>query len=137
MNWILGVIAITTLLGLGWGWFYFIKGHVLPPATEIREISISYNENIGDLLPDDYDSKEFVLKSAEEIIRVLEKLEGVPISRVPLINGENMVQGPNWILNIYFENGEFRFICVDKEYVSGNIFKNSELYQYLKGHYSS
>ncbi len=136
MNWIFGIVAATVLLGLGWGWFYFIKGHALPPATEVSEISISYNENIGDLLPDDYDSKEFVLKSADEISRVLQYLEGVPISRLPLIDSENMDEGPNWILNIYFKNGEFRFVSVDKKYVSGNASKNSELYQYLRGHYT-
>lgn len=136
MNWILGIIATTVLFGLGWGWFYFIKGHALPPATDIREISISYSENIGDLLPDDYDPKEFVLKNVEEISQVLENLEGIPISRIPLIDSENMDEGPNWILNIYFENGEFRFISVDKKHVSGSVIKNSELYQHLKDHYT-
>lgn len=136
MNWIFGFIATTILLGLGWGWFYFLKGHALPPATEIREIAISYNENIGDLLPDDYDSKEFVLKDVEEISRVLENLGGIPISRIPLIDSESTDEGPNWILNIYFENGEFRFISVDRKHVSGNVIKNSALYQYLKDHYT-
>lgn len=136
MNWIFGIVATSSILGFGWAWFYFIKGHALPPATEIREISISYNENIGDLLPDDYDSKEFVLKNVDEISRMLENLEGFPISRLPLIDSENMDEGPNWILNVYFENGEFRFISVDKNHVSGIVFKNSELYQYLKGHYT-
>ena len=136
MNWILGIIATAILLGLGWGWFYFIKGHALPPASEIREISISYSENIGDLLPDDYDPKEFVLTNAEEISRVLEHLEDLPISRVPLIDSESTDDGPNWILNIYFENGDFRFISVDKKHISGSAIKNSELYQYLKGQYT-
>ena len=136
MSWILGVLATTILLGLGWGWFYFIKGHPLPPAGEIREISIVYNENIGDLLPDDYDPKEFVLKNADEISRVLEHLEGVLISRVPLIDSDDTDDGPNWILNIYFEDGEFRFITVDKEHVSGELIKNSALYQYLRDHYT-
>jgi len=136
MNWILGIIATTVLLGLGWGWYHFIKGHALPPAAEIREISIYYSENIGDLLPDDYEPKEFVLKNVEEISRVLENLEGVPISPLPLIDSDNMDEGPNWILNIYFENGEFIFVSVDKKHVSGIVIKNSELYQYLKGHYT-
>ncbi|MDJ0701578.1 MAG: hypothetical protein QNJ07_17160 [Woeseiaceae bacterium] len=136
MNWIFGVIATAIFLGVGWGWFYFLKGHALPPATEIREISIVYSENIGDLLPDDYDPKEFVLKNVEEISRVLENLEGIPISRIPLIDSDNTDDGPNWILNIYYENGEFRFVTVDKEHVSGQVIKNSELYQYLKGHYT-
>jgi hypothetical protein len=136
MNWILGVLATTIILGLGWGWFYFIKGHALPPATDIREISIVYSENIGDLLPDDYDSKEFVLKNVDEISLVLEHLEGVPISRVPLIDSDDTDEGPNWILNIYFKNGELRFITVDKEHVSGDVMKNSALYQYLRNHYT-
>ena len=136
MSWILGVLASTILLGLGWGWFYFIKGHPLPPAADIREISIVYSENIGDLLPDDYDSKEFVLKNVDEISRVLEHLEGVPISRVPLIDSDDTDEGPNWILNIYFEDGGFRFITVDKEHVSGDVIKNSAIYQYLRNHYT-
>ena len=136
MNWILGIIATTILLGLGWGWFFFIKGHALPSESEIREITIIYSENIGDLLPDDYDPKEFVLRSAEEISRLLEHLEGVPISRIPLIDSESTDEGPNWILNIFFENGDFRFVSVDKKHVAGSAIKNSELYQYLKGHYT-
>ncbi len=136
MNWILGVVATTIIFGLGWAWFHFIKGHTLPPASEIREISISFNESIGDLLPDDYDSKEFVLTNAGEISRVLEHLEGVPVSRIPLIDSDSTDEGPNWILNIYFENGDFRFVTVDKKHVSGSTIKNSGLYQYLKAHYT-
>ncbi len=136
MNWILGIIATAILLGLGWGWLYFIKGHALPPASEIREISIYYSENIGDLLPDNYEPKEFVLTNAEEIRRILEKLEGIPISRNPLIDSDKVDEGPNWILNIYFEDGQFRFVSVDKQHVSGINSKNSELYQYLKRHYT-
>jgi hypothetical protein len=136
MNWILGIIAATVLFGLGWGWFHFIKGQALPPASDVREIVIYYSENIGDLLPDDYDPKEFVLKNVEEIGPVLKNLEGIPISRVPLIDSENMDEGPNWILSIYFENGDFRFITVDKKHVSGSVTKNSMLYQYLKDHYA-
>lgn len=136
MNWIVGALAMAILLGLGWAWFYFIKGHALPPASEIREISIYYSENIGDLLPDDNDPKEFVLTNAEEIRRILGKLEGMPISRISLVDGDKVDEGPNWILNIHFKNGQFRFIDVDKNHVSGNDSKNSGLYQYLKGHYT-
>ncbi len=136
MNSILGIVAAMIALGLGWAWFHFIKGHALPPAREIREVVISFNENIGDLLPDDYESKEFALSSAEEISRILEHLDGVPVSRIPLIDSDSTDEGPNWILNICFENGDFRFVTVDKMHVSGSAIKNSKLYQYLKDHYT-
>ena len=118
------------------GWFYFIKGHAMPPASEVREISICYSENVGDLLPDDHEPKEFELTNAEEIRRIVGKLEGIPISRMPLVDGDKVDQGPNWILNIYFQDRQFRFVGVDKKHVSGRDSKNSELYQYLKSHYT-
>lgn len=136
MGWILGVLATTILLGLGWGWFHFIKGRPLPPAADIHEISIIYSENTGDLLPADYEPKEFVLKNVDEISRVLEHLGGVPISRVPLMDSDDTDEGPNWILNIYFEDGGFRFITVDKMHVAGEIIRDSALYQYLRNHYN-
>ncbi|MCH9693779.1 MAG: hypothetical protein K0U72_04645 [Gammaproteobacteria bacterium] len=136
MSWIFGIITASVLLGIGWGWFYFIRGQTLPPASDVREIAIYYSENIGDLLPDEYQPKEFVLKNAEEIGQVIKRLEGILISRVPLMDSDDMDEGPNWILNIYFENGGFRFITVDKKHVSGSVNKNSMLYQYLNDHYT-
>ena len=136
MGWILGVLGTTVLLGLGWGWFHFIKGQPLPPAADIREITIVYSETIGDLLPDDYESKEFVLRDVDEISRVLKHLEGVPIGRVPMIDSDDMDEGPNWILNIHFKDGGFRFITVDKKHVSGDVTIDSALYQYLRNHYT-
>ena len=136
MNSILWVVATIVVLGLVWAWFHFIKAHALPPASEVREIAISFNENIGDLLPDDYESKEFELTTHEEISRVLEHLQGIPVSQIPLIDSDTMDEGPNWILNIYFKDGGFRFVTVDKEHVSGSAIKNSKLYQYLRDHYT-
>ena len=108
----------------------------MPPAADIREISIVYNENIGDLLPDDYEPKEFVLKNVDEMSRLLEHLEGVLISRIPLVDSDDTDDGPNWILNLYFKGGEFRFITVDREHVSGDAIENSALYQHLNKHYT-
>jgi hypothetical protein len=136
MNFVGGVISVLAFVLIGSGWFYFIKGHPLSAAIEIREISISYSENIGDLLPDDYDPKEFTLRKPDEINRILEILGDVPISRMPLIDSNEIDEGPGWMLNVYFENGDYRYISIDKNHVSGKIIKNSKIFRFLNDNYT-
>ena len=108
----------------------------MPPASEVREITIFYSENAEELLPDDYEPKEFMLKTAEEIRPIIEKLEGIPISRIPLVDGDDADEGPNWILNLHFRNRQFRFLTVDRKQVSGNAIDSSEIFRYLREHFT-
>ena len=120
-------VVITVLVIVGAIWFLFFTNKPLKSSEEIEKMVIFYNEKQADLLPDEYEQKEFILTSREEIQKLGDLLLGLPLPRQPLFDGEKMDEGENWLINIYFAK-EHRYIYVDK-----NI--NASLYGYLKEHY--
>jgi len=99
----------------------------LKSSEQIDKMVIFYNEKQADLLPDEYEQKKFRLTGKEEIQKLGDLLLGLPLPRQPLFDSENMDEGENWLINIYFAK-EHRYIYVDK-----NI--NASLYGYLRTHY--
>ncbi len=87
-------------------------------------------------MPDDYEPKNFDITSENEIEVILDLIGNFPVSRVPLIKSDDTDNGPNWIINIYFKNGDFRFIPVDKTQILGKTIKSSQLYEYLRKKYT-
>jgi len=119
------VVIILTLVGLSW--FLFFSTKPLKSSSQIDKIVIFYNEKLADLLPDNYEKKEFRLTDKKEIQTLGDLLLGFPLAREPLFDSENMDDGENWLLNIYFDTNH-RYLYVDK-----NI--NSSLYEYLNENY--
>jgi len=111
------VVIILTLVGLTWFLFFSIKP--LKSASKIDKIVIFYNDN--------YEKKKFRLTERKEIQTLGDLLLDFPLARQPLFDSENMDDGENWLLNIYFDTNH-RYLYVDK-----NI--NSSLYEYLNENY--
>ena len=120
-------VVITVLVIVGAIWFLFFTNKPLKSSEEIEKMVIFYNEKQADLLPDEYEQKEFILTSREDIQKLGDLLLRLPLARQPLFDVEKMDEGENWLINIYFAK-EHRYIYVDK-----NI--NASLYGYLRTHY--
>ena len=120
-------VVITVLVIVGTIWFLFFTNKPLKSSEEIDKIVIFYNEKEAHLLPDEYEQKEFILTNKEDIQKLGDLLLGLPLAPQPLFDGENMDEGENWLINIYFAK-EHRYIYVDK-----NI--NASLYGYFRTHY--
>lgn len=120
-------VVLIVLAILGAIWFLFFTNKPLKSSEEIDKMVIFYNEKQADLLPDVYEQKKFRLTGKEEIQKLGDLLLGLPLPRQPLFDSENMDEGENWLINIYFAK-EHRYIYVDK-----NI--NASLYGYLRTHY--
>lgn len=120
-------VVLIVLAILGAIWFLFFTNKPLKSSEEIDKMVIFYNEKQADLLPDEYEQKKFRLTGKEEIQKLGDLLLGLPLPRQPLFDSENMDEGENWLINIYFAK-EHRYIYVDK-----NI--NASLYGYLRTHY--
>ena len=136
MKLILLLLSVLALLVAISAWFVLFKGKELPPINQIENIHIYYSEAIGDLLPDDYEPKEFKITDRKELEVILGLIGDAPISRVPLINSDVMDDGQNWMINVYFKDGGFRYIPVDKKQILGVASKESALYAYLKNNYT-
>ena len=114
---ILIILILITLAGLTW--FLFFSAKPLKSSSEIDKIVIFYNEQ--------NDSKEFRLTEKKEIQELGDLLLDLPLTRQPLFDSDNMDEGENWLINIYFDRNH-RYLYVDK-----NI--NSSLYEYLNANY--
>ncbi len=130
------LILVAGLFGLTLIGWHFLKAEDIPPAKAISEIIIVYNAKIGDLLPDDHDSHEFKITDQNEIEAIHALVGNQKITKQPIIDSKIMDTGQNWIINIYFGNGGYRYIYVDKKQISGNPHSNSKLYIHLKENYT-
>ena len=131
-----GFIFAVFIFSALWGLNYFFRGAPLPSASAISKISIGYSDNTGELLPDDHEPKKYDVTDSLHLEKILEAIGDQLIAPMPLINSDDMDDGPGWILNVYFKDGGYRYIYVDKYLVSGKKNPNSSVYQYLKLHYS-
>ena len=133
---LLGILGGLLCVVIIVAWFVFIRMKILPDSNKIKYLHIVYNESIGDLLPDDYESKEFKVTVRHEIEIIRKHIGNLPVSKVPLVKSDILDDGPNWIINLYFSNGDFRYIIVDKKQISGKAAESSPLYKYLKNKYT-
>lgn len=127
-----GLFVLSIILG-ALGWYEFLYAKVLPPTDQIKSIVIYYSES-----DDDYEPKEFKLSDENDIANVRDLIGDIPISKLPLIDSEQMDSRQSWIINIYFKDAEsdFRYIAVDKKQVSGTLIDSSPLYEFLRKKYT-
>lgn len=130
MKIILSLIVVTIFLAIVSAIFLF-KGKELQESSHIKQISVVYNEALADLLPDDHEPKEFIITEKKEIDIIREKMGNLTIAKIQTVNSEDMDVGKNWIVNIYYHNGDFTYFNVDVKQVAGNKEESSKLYNYL------
>ena len=131
-----GFICTVFILSALWGLNHFFRGAPLPSANDIAKISIGYSDNTSELLPDDHEPKMYDVTDSLQLERILEAIGDQLIAPMPLINSDDMDDGPGWMLNVYFKDGGYRYIYVDKYLVSSKKSPNSRVYQFLKLHYT-
>ena len=121
------LIVLILIAFAGLTWFLFFSAKPLNSSSEIDKIVIFYNEKLADLLPIDNEPKEFRLTERKEIQELGDLLLDLALTRQPLFDSDNMDEGKNWLINIYFDH-DHRYLYVDK-----NI--NASLYAYLNENY--
>ena len=124
MKVILLIIFIVILSGAAYAAYFYLNGNSLPPSSEIKSFYIVYS-NGDDLGESNYEISDPIL-----ISELRDIIGSLPVARLP-IPSEEIPDGPHeqWMINIFFKNGDQRYIPVFKNE------PNEKIYEYIKKNY--
>ena len=124
MKILLLVIAVIVLGGIAYIGYFFFNGDSLPLASEIKSFHIVYSDG------DDIGESDYEISDLSKISELRNIIGDLQVPRLPIPSKE-IPDEPHeqWMINIYFKNGDQRYIPVFKDE------PNNKIYEYLKEKY--
>ena len=124
MKVILLIIFVVILSGAAYVAYFYLNGNSLPPSSEIKSFYIVYSNG------DDLGESNYEISDPISISELRDIIGNLPVARLP-IPSEEIPDAPHeqWMINIFFKNGDQRYISVFKNQ------PNEKIYEYIKKNY--
>ena len=124
MKTLLFIVGIAILGGVVYAAYFFLYGNSLPHESEIESFYIVYSEGR------DIGTSEFEIKDPIKISELRNIIGDLRVPRLPIPTQEIPDESnEQWMINIFFNNGDQRYIPVYK----GE--PNNRIYEFFKENY--